>query len=122
MKAKFEAMKQYLDGQIAVCTQRGQALRADERTDEATFEKIRANVYDIFHAVLNAAQHAALADDAALTAFVMQRVENIPASWHASLAQAQAHGDIKKMHIEQVKLEAMQNIKTAFMQILEGQP
>lgn len=120
MNNKIEAMQQYLEAQMAACTQRAQALREDARADEANFEKIRANVYDIFRAVLGTAQRVAPADDAALTAFVMQRVDGIPASWHAALEQARAHDDIKKMHIEQVKLEAMQNIKTAFAQILGG--
>ena len=50
------ALDRWLAERIALCGQRGQALRADDRGNEAAFEKIRANVYDIFRTVLSVAE------------------------------------------------------------------
>ena len=53
MKTKIETINRYFDEQIAACAARSQALLADDRTDESNFEKIRANVYDIFRTMLS---------------------------------------------------------------------
>ena len=55
MEAKLTVLDRWFEEQIALCGQRRQALLADDRADEATFEKIRANVYDIFRTVLSVA-------------------------------------------------------------------
>ena len=49
-------MKPYLEERIAACRQKEAALVADSRADEAVFEKIRANVHDIFRTVLSVAE------------------------------------------------------------------
>ena len=46
-------MKPYLEERIAACRQKEAALVADSRADEAVFEKIRANVYEIFLTIWN---------------------------------------------------------------------
>ncbi len=62
MKTKIEMMNSYFDEQIAACAARSQALLADDRTDESNFEKIRANVYDIFRTMLSVAVAAGKGD------------------------------------------------------------
>lgn len=44
MEKKAEQMSMWFGGQIAACTNRQKELLADDRPDEAAFEKIRANV------------------------------------------------------------------------------
>ena len=58
MEGKAAALDRWFEERIALCAQRRQALLADDRGDEATFEKVRANVYDIFRTVLSAAGKA----------------------------------------------------------------
>ena len=45
------------------------------------------------------------------------RMEQIPAAWEKSLEQAQFHGDAVKAHLEKIKLEAAEEIRTAFDRI-----
>ena len=47
-QTKFEL---YLDEKIAACRQRCERFAADDRIDEGNFEKIRANVYEIFKTI-----------------------------------------------------------------------
>ena len=53
---KTAEMDRWLEEKIRRCGRRSQTLRADDRADEAVFEKIRANVHDIFRTVLSVAE------------------------------------------------------------------
>ena len=53
---KTAEMDRWLEEKIRRCGRRSQTLRADDRADEAAFEKIRANVHDIFRTVLSVAE------------------------------------------------------------------
>jgi len=83
-------------------------LMAEGRTDESTFMKIEANVYDAFSQVWNAANKYR-ADDAA--AFFLQKLEEIPRGWLNAKAAAEAHGDSRKAFIEETKLRTVENIR-----------
>ena len=113
---KFEA---YLDEQIAACKQRSKLLAEDDRTDEGNFEKVRANVYEIFKTILSVAERVCGSDDSAKRAFFLQKAEQIPAGWRASYEKAKQNGNIEKMHIESIKLDTIQEIKDMCMQIWE---
>lgn len=113
---KFEC---YLDEQIAACKQRGKRFAADDRMDEGNFEKIRANVYEIFKTILSAAEKVCGKDDLAKKRFFLQKVEQIPTSWTASYEKAKQHGDVGQMHIESIKLDTIREIKNQYMQIWE---
>ena len=113
---KFES---YLDQQIAACKQRSKLLAEDERMDEGNFEKVRANVYEIFKTILSVAERVCGKDDSAKRSFFLQKVEQIPTSWAASYEKAKQNGDVKKMHIESIKLDTIQEIKDMCIQIWE---
>ncbi len=117
MNKKQSRMTQWLDSKISAHEQQRLALLKDDRGDEATFEKISGNVYDIFRTILSVAERSCKGDEEAMYPFFMKRVEQIPASWHTSLLQAQAHGDADKMHIEQIKLAAVAEVKAIFQNI-----
>ena len=55
MEEKLERMNAWFDAQIAACAKQRETLLADDRADEADFEKIKANIYDIFRTVLKTA-------------------------------------------------------------------
>ena len=42
---KTETMNRFFAERISECDRRGRELSADERGDEAVFEKVRANIY-----------------------------------------------------------------------------
>lgn len=113
---KFEL---YLDEQIAACKQRIKLLTEDDRMDEGNFEKVRANVYEIFKTILSVAERVCIKDALAKRRFFLQKAEQIPTSWKTSYENAKQHGDVQKMHIEGIKLDTVQEIKDMCMQIWE---
>ena len=113
-RKKFEL---WLEAQIAACNQRGQLLAEDDRIDEGNFEKIRANVYEIFKTILSAADRTCGEDNLAKRRFFLQKAEQIPASWAASYEKAGQNGDAEKMHIERIKLDTIQEIRDMCAQI-----
>ncbi len=108
---KQKAMAAWLEGKAAEREARRKALQADDRADEAAFEKIAGNVYDIFHTILGAAEKACKGEESAGRAFFLRKLEEIPACWQASYAQAEQHGDGEKTHIEAIKLAAAAEIR-----------
>ena len=113
---KFES---YLAEQIAACRQRSKLLAEDDRMDEGNFEKVRANVYEIFKTILSVAERVCGKDGSAKRVFFLQKAEQIPTSWAASYEKAKQNGDVEKMHIESIKLDTIQEIKDMCMQIWE---
>ncbi len=121
MEEKITAFSEFLDERVAACAQRADALRADGRTDEVTFEKVRGNIYDIFRTVLRVASEQCGTDGDALRRFFAERIEQIPASWRASLEKAESHADTAKAHLEQLKLDAVRDIEAHFARIWEDE-
>ena len=109
----------YLEEQIEHCKKRSKQLAADERMEEGNFEKVRANVYEIFKTILSAAEKVCGKDDLARKHFFLQKVEEIPANWMTSYEKAKQHGDVEKMHIENIKLDTIREIKDRCTQIWE---
>lgn len=101
----------YFEGRIAACQAAVVALHADNRPDEAVFEKIRMNVYDIFHTVYTAGGKVSGGDAVKHLDFLRKRLEEISGSWQTALEAAQSHGNSEKAHIEQIKLDAVAEIR-----------
>ncbi|MBQ8654080.1 MAG: hypothetical protein IJ507_04005 [Clostridia bacterium] len=111
-RRKYTAMKRYLAERQQSCLAHQETLQADGRADEGVFERIRANVFGVAEAVLKAADAQKEPEQ-----FFRMRMEQIPAAWEKSLEQAQFHGDAVKAHLEKIKLEAAEEIRTAFDRI-----
>lgn len=111
---RIKTLSSFLEERVALCHQRQEALHSDGREDEAVFEKIRSNIYDIFRTVLSAGVKACGEDTQALGTFFHQRLLQIPQSWEASYHRAREHGDTEKMHLEQIKLDAAHQIREKF--------
>ncbi len=120
MKQKIENMTAYFDAAIARCTEQEKALIADERKDEAVFEKIRANVYNIYRTILGVAVQNCGEDADKVRDFLLKQIDHIPASWRASHEVARQHNDTAKVQIEEIKLAVVQEIKAEFTKIWEG--
>ena len=102
----MESLHAFLIDQAALCKARAAALAADDRRDEAVFEKIRGNVYEIFSAVLTTARK-----QPEPMAFFCRQLAAIPANWEAALEKAKAHGDEARAHTELLKLAAVRAIQ-----------
>lgn len=119
MNDVFARMNAYFDEQTALCAQQEYTLRADGRDDEASFEKIRANVFDIFRTMLSVARRVSGEEDAAANRFFLEKLDTIPENWRTALAQAEAHGDAVRAQIERVKLGALDEIRRTFSDMEE---
>ncbi len=119
MKEQQRKFESYLEEQIKACRQRSKLLAEEDRVDEGNFEKVRANVYEIFKTILSAAERVCGKDDSAKRCFFLQKAEQIPTNWRASYEKAQQNGDVEKIHIESIKLDTIQEIKDMCMQIWE---
>ena len=116
----LEEMKTYLQQQVQRCQQTQQQLQADHRGDEAVFARIEGNVYVIFHTVLQVACQTAHGDAAAAAAFFTQKLQAMPRGWKQAQAQALAHGDDRRAHIEGIKVQAAQTVAQRFATLQEG--
>lgn len=119
MKQKMETFTAYFDAEIARCAEQEKRLIADERKDEAVFEKIRANVYNIFRSVLGVAVETCGEDAEKFRDFFLKRIDLIPTSWRTSYEAAKQHDDTAKAQIEEIKLAVVQEIRAEFTKIWE---
>ena len=120
IEQKVSKLNSYFEEQIAMCDQRNKELIADDRTDESTFEKVKANVYDIFRTILSVAVKTSKGDPDAVRRFFVQKTEQIPSSWVTAYEKAKQHNDAVKMCLEQIKLDTIGEIKENFAKIWEG--
>ena len=120
MKQKVTELNCYFEERIAACDRRGQELLDDDRGDEAAFEKIKANVYDIFRTILSVAVKICKGDPDAVEQFFLGKIKQIPASWAVSLEKARQNDDTTKMYLELIKLDTVGEIQECFQKIWEG--
>lgn len=120
MQDKITELNEFFDTQIAACARRNRELVADGRADEAVFEKVTSNIYDIFRTVLSVAAKTCADDPEALNTFFRLRLARIPADWSAAYEKAAAHGDTEKMHVERLKLDTVAQIEAKFTELWEG--
>ncbi len=116
---RIKRMNQFLDNQIQLCRKQEKNLQEDNRGDEATFQKIRANIYDISKAILSVAQKAGNDDPQKIKQFFLLKTEQIPANWKAAYEAAKLHDDIEKMVVEQLKLNTIEEIRSEFLHCWE---
>ena len=119
MREQQRKLESYLGEQMAACRRRSELLAGDGRVDEGNFEKIRANVYEIFKTVLSAAERVSGEDDLAKRQFFLEKMEEIPDNWRVSYEKARQQGDVDKMHVESIKLDTIREIKDMCTQIWE---
>ncbi len=120
IEQKVSKLNRYFEEQIAMCNQRNKKLLDDERTDEAAFEKVKANVYDIFRTILSVAVKTSKGDPDAVRRFFVQKTEQIPSSWVTAYDKAKQHNDTVKMCLEEIKLDTIGEIKENFAKTWEG--
>lgn len=120
IEQKVSKLNRYFEEQIAMCNQRNKKLLDDERTDEATFEKVKANVYDIFRTIFSVAVKTSKGDPDAVRRFFVQKIEQIPSSWVTAYDKAKQHNDTVKMCLEEIKLDTIGEIKENFAKTWEG--
>ncbi len=119
VEMKVLKLNNYFEQQISMCEQHSKELLADDRKDEANFEKVKANVYDIFRTIFSVALKNNKDSDA-VRCFFEQKTDQIPSNWVIAYEKAKQHHDDEKMHLEQLKLDTVAKIKEDFIKIWEG--
>lgn len=109
----------FFEQKNAACGLERKRLQEEDRGDEANFEKIKANVYDIFKTIFLTAQKQYGDDQSKVQEFFLNKLEQIPSSWAAAYEEARQHDDAGAMHIESVKLEVVRDIRENIFQTKE---
>lgn len=115
---KKESFIRYLDGRTSEIKDSIIRLMEDNRRDEADFEKIRANIFQIIRTIVQSSQRITENEDKQVQ-FVDSRLGEFEETWRGALEKAEAHHDERRVLQEQVKLEALKEIKGTFERIWE---
>ena len=113
---KTSAFISYLDQRTT--SVQGDTLRliADDRRDEANFEKIRANIFQIVKTMLQASARISQ-EESERVGFLEAKLALFQETWEGYLRKAKEHGDDLKIVQEQTRLEAQAEIRDTFQKI-----
>lgn len=115
---RIEAFMNYLDQRTASVQKDTLRLIADDRRDEANFEKIRANIFQIVKSMLQASARMSQ-EESERVRFLESKLALFQETWEGYLAKAKEHGDDLKVVQEQTRLEALAEIQDVFSKIWE---
>lgn len=87
-------------------------LKEENKLDEANFEKIKRNVYQIYIKMFRISMRS---EDLIKT--FDGYLQKIPLNWETSLNEAKQNGDFETEHIELTKLETKEEIKDIFKKV-----
>lgn len=110
---KKESFITYLDERTRAVQENINRLTKDQRKDEADFEKIRANIFQMFKTIFQASARISTAEEDQIR-FFDNRMTTIAETWKAALAKATEHRDERRILQEQVKLEVVDEIRSFF--------
>lgn len=92
--------------------QQAKELAAQTRQDDADLTKIRANIYEICATIGNVV--CKNTPEERREAVYLKKLEELPRNWHVALEMAQAHGNAQRAAVEELKLEALEDVLARF--------
>ncbi len=113
---KTSAFISYLDQRTTSVQEDTLRLIADDRRDEANFEKIRANIFQIVKTMLQASARISQ-EESERIGFLEAKLALFQETWEGYLRKAKEHGDDLKIVQEQTRLEALAEIRDTFQKI-----
>ena len=113
---KKESFIGYLDERTSTVQADIVRLNEDHRRDEADFEKIRGNIFQVIKTMVQASERISDNEDEQIQ-FVDSKLTMFTETWKESMAKATEHNDERRILQEQVKLEAMDEIRSTFERI-----
>lgn len=113
---KKERFIGYLDERTSAVQADIVRLIEDDRRDEADFEKIRGNIFQIIKTIVQASGRISENEEEQIQ-FVDSRLTAFAEDWKEAMAKAAKHNDEKRILQEQVKLEAIDEIRSNFERI-----
>ena len=121
MENRLKKIEMYFAQKIADCEGQYTSLWADERTDDAAFQKIQSNVYGIFRTILPVCIKLAGGDLTQAKAVFLEKYREITGNWVQALTLADEHRDLKRSAIEQTKMRTAEEIQAQFLRIWDGE-
>ena len=109
----------FFEQRISGCCEKQRQLENEDCIDEANFEKIKANVYDIFKTELSVGMKQYGDESLKVQEFFMDKLRQISSEWAASYEKAEQNDDTKKMCIEKIKMNTAQDVRENILQIWE---
>nr|WP_300863010.1 hypothetical protein [uncultured Acetatifactor sp.] len=116
---KIETFINYLDQRTSSIQEDTLRLIADDRRDEANFEKIRANIFQIVKTMLQASARLSQ-EESERVSFLKSKLASFQETWEKYLMAAKEHGDDLKVVQEQTRLEALAEIQDVFQKTWEA--
>lgn len=113
---RIETFINYLDQRTSSIQEDVLRLIADDRRDEANFEKIRANIFQIVKTILQASARISQ-EESERVGFLETKLALFQETWEGYLRKAKEHGDDLKIVQEQTRLEALAEIRDTFQKI-----
>ncbi len=113
---RIETFINYLDQRISSIQEDTLRLIADDRRDEANFEKIRANIFQIVKTMLQASARISQ-EESERVGFLEAKLALFQETWEGYLRKAKEHRDDLKIVQEQTRLEALAEIRDTFQKI-----
>ena len=111
----MSAYSDYLRSGAALLLREAEALKADDRLDEANHCRIRSNIFDVCATVLSVFEKRS--DAAQAKAAYAAKLAEFETSWRASMEQSAVHGDVEKASVEAQKLAALADIKAHYAEM-----
>lgn len=115
---KIQTFINYLDQRTSSVQEDTLRLIADNRRDEANFEKIRTNIFQIVKTIFQASERMSQ-EESERVRFLSSRLALFQETWEASLMKAKEHGEDLKIVKEQTRLEALAEIQDQFRRTWE---
>ena len=116
---RIEVFRQYLDAQWQKTTELEEHLLRDHRKDEASHEKIKGNIYQIFKTVCLSIEKNPQIKQEEFEENFLGKLETIPQNWQIALDKAKEHEDVERILIEEIKFQVRDKIRAAFQQMME---
>ncbi len=114
-KLKEDFVK-FLDERTSAVYKDINRLTEDNRKDEANFEKIRANIYQVLKTIFLASMRIS-GEEWEQVGYFGGRLDVMEETWRSSLAKASEHNDTVRAIQEQVKLEVMDEVRKTFKEM-----
>lgn len=105
----------YLERKITELKAKAEELEKNYRQDDAVFDRIRINVYDVCKTVYGVFEK--VKPEESLYGEYVKKLDEFEKTWTESLEKAKKFGDAKKIAVEEAKLFALADIREKFTEI-----
>lgn len=107
-----ERFKQILLNKYNKAIKEADKLYQEQKYDESIFEKIKANVYDIFYKIIDP-----ISKTKDFKNNYYQKLNDIPKNWTESLSLAIKNNDFEQEFLEKLKLKTKDEIINIFKRV-----